>query len=109
MSSIIRVIFYILITMDCVASKADDLLVLTAIQLRTQCGFLCLGNGRRPMRSQYLISVGSSIEINRFFMLKWAVCSQERMLQLDMHSHMIHLALRAEDAVETAILSCVTF
>ena len=54
--------------MDCVASKADDLLVLTAIQLRTQCGFLCLGNGSRPMRSQYLISVGSSIEINGFFL-----------------------------------------
>ena len=96
--------------MDCVTSKADDLLVLTAIQLRTQCGFLCLGNRSRPMRSQYLISVGSSIEINEvFFMLKWTVCSQERMLQLDMHSNMIHLALRAEDAVETAILSCVTF
>ena len=44
-----------------------------------------------------------------FFMLKWTVCSQERMLQLDMHSKMIHLALRAEDAVETAILSSVTF
>lgn len=42
-------------------------------------------------------------------MLKWTVCSQERMLQLDMHSNMIHLALRAEDAVETAILSSVTF
>ena len=95
--------------MDCVTSKADDLLVLTAIQLRTQCGFLCLGNRSRPMRSQYLISVRSSIEINSFFMLKWTVCSQERMWQLDMHSNMIHLALRAEDAVETAILSYVTF
>ena len=42
-------------------------------------------------------------------MLKWTVCSQERTLQLDMHSNMIHLALRAEDAVETAILSSVTF
>ena len=52
--------------MDCVTSKADDLLVLTAIQLRTQCGFLCLGNRSRPMRSQYLISVRSSIEINSF-------------------------------------------
>ena len=54
--------------MDCVTSKADDLLVLTAIQLRTQCGFLCLGNRSRPMRSQYLISVGSSIEINEVFL-----------------------------------------
>ena len=56
--------------MDCVTSKADDLLVSTAIQLRTQCGFLCLGNRSRPMRSQYLISVGSSIEINGFFYVK---------------------------------------
>ena len=34
---------------------------------------------------------------------------RENVAALDMHSNMIHLALRAENAVETAILSCVTF